>query len=306
MRKTQLVRDRLHRDAGKAGVSAGWVLVACLTAVLATAARSNTAAQSRLGCASRGISCAPRQSVHTRARRAGAAAVLGPDPVGPERRRVRDVPPSRFGYSDGLDLSIGANGAGLGHGEAFVAGHPPRLVKRNSQTVLNVAFNGLTADGGPALRRRRCSGICGCGASKRRRWSRSRRWRKCAATRLREDRAVAAAVVAAERHSRVPPTVCSRVRESSLRRAQGRPVNERNLGRALAAFQRTLVAVQYAVRPLHARRHGRAQPRAGSRHGAVPVGRLHQLPQRADVLGLRRARPCRAGQPEAARNRIQA
>ncbi|HKT81953.1 MAG TPA: cytochrome c peroxidase [Vicinamibacterales bacterium] len=51
-----------------------------------------------------------------------------------------------FGYSDGLDVSIGANGRGLGASRTFAAGHPSRFVKRNSQTVLNVAFNGLTAD----------------------------------------------------------------------------------------------------------------------------------------------------------------
>ena len=55
-----------------------------------------------------------------------------------------------FGYSDGLDLSVGANGIGLGAARAFAAGHPQRLVKRNSQTVLNVAFNGLTAGNDPA------------------------------------------------------------------------------------------------------------------------------------------------------------
>ena len=53
-----------------------------------------------------------------------------------------------FGYADGLDLSIGVNGVGLGAGRSFDAGHPQRLVKRNSQTVLNVAFNGLSAGSG--------------------------------------------------------------------------------------------------------------------------------------------------------------
>src|SRR6186997_509606 len=52
-----------------------------------------------------------------------------------------------FGYSDGLDLSIGANGIGLGPARSFVAGHAARPVKRNSQTILNVAFNGLTVGG---------------------------------------------------------------------------------------------------------------------------------------------------------------
>jgi len=39
-----------------------------------------------------------------------------------------------FGYSDGLALSIGANGVGLGPSRAFAAGHAAQPVKRNSQT----------------------------------------------------------------------------------------------------------------------------------------------------------------------------
>lgn len=49
-----------------------------------------------------------------------------------------------LGYADARDLSIGIDGAGLGSDRAFAPGHAGRLVKRNSQTVLNAAFNGLT------------------------------------------------------------------------------------------------------------------------------------------------------------------
>src|SRR5688572_32076458 len=52
-----------------------------------------------------------------------------------------------FGYSDGLDLSVGTGGVGLGAARAFAPGHPSRPVKRNSQTVLNAAFIGLGANG---------------------------------------------------------------------------------------------------------------------------------------------------------------
>jgi cytochrome c peroxidase len=51
-----------------------------------------------------------------------------------------------FGYSDALDLSIGTNGTGLGAARTTRPGQPARPVKRNSQTVLNTAFNGLTSD----------------------------------------------------------------------------------------------------------------------------------------------------------------
>jgi cytochrome c peroxidase len=50
------------------------------------------------------------------------------------------------GYSDGRDLPIGTGGRGIGPARAF-AGRDAPLVKRNSQTILNVAFNGIDAAG---------------------------------------------------------------------------------------------------------------------------------------------------------------
>ena len=52
-----------------------------------------------------------------------------------------------FGYAESLDLSIGTGGVGLGATRAFAPGHAVRLVKRNSPTVLNAAFNGITMSG---------------------------------------------------------------------------------------------------------------------------------------------------------------
>jgi cytochrome c peroxidase len=49
----------------------------------------------------------------------------------------------RFGYSDGADLPIGTGGHGMGRARQFVGDGPATLVKRNSPTVLNAAFNGL-------------------------------------------------------------------------------------------------------------------------------------------------------------------
>jgi cytochrome c peroxidase len=51
-----------------------------------------------------------------------------------------------FGYADGRDLSIGTGGRGLGPKRTFPDGAAP-LVKRNSQTILDVAFNGIEMDG---------------------------------------------------------------------------------------------------------------------------------------------------------------
>jgi cytochrome c peroxidase len=140
-----------------------------------------------------------------------------------------------FGYSDGLDLSIGANGVGLGPARSFVAGHAARPVKRNSQTVLNVAFNGLTAAGNASpggapmfwdlrVRSLEAQALEPLKAADEMRGSE-----------YPEDRALPAVV------SRL--TAIPEYRRLFARAfAEDAPVSERNLGRALAAFQRTLVA----------------------------------------------------------------
>ena len=139
-----------------------------------------------------------------------------------------------FGYTDGLDLSIGANGAGLGAERTFVPGHPTRLVKRNSPTVLNVAFNGLSADADPApsaapmfwdlrVRGLEAQALAPIKALEEMRGGS-----------YPEDRAIAAVV------SRL--NAIAEYRQLFARAfGQNKPVNEQNVGRALAAFERTLV-----------------------------------------------------------------
>lgn len=57
-----------------------------------------------------------------------------------------------FGFAESLDISIGANGRGTGSRRTFNSPNDIPFVKRNSQTVLNAAFNGatLTAAADPA------------------------------------------------------------------------------------------------------------------------------------------------------------
>jgi cytochrome c peroxidase len=47
------------------------------------------------------------------------------------------------GYAEFLDLSIGANGEGLGSKRAFKEPNEIPLMKRNSPTILNTAYNGI-------------------------------------------------------------------------------------------------------------------------------------------------------------------
>jgi len=51
------------------------------------------------------------------------------------------------GYVDALELSIGSNGQGLGASRHFRSPNNIPFVKRNAPTVLNAAFNGRAADG---------------------------------------------------------------------------------------------------------------------------------------------------------------
>lgn len=52
-----------------------------------------------------------------------------------------------FGFAESLEISIGVNGHGLGSKRAFRMPNDIPFVKRNSQTVLNAAFNGIRENG---------------------------------------------------------------------------------------------------------------------------------------------------------------
>lgn len=211
------------------------VLVGCLTTIMVTVSSSSTTAQARLSALPLEVP-APLDNPTT-PERVSLGRLLFWDPIlsGQNDVACATCHHPAFGYSDGLDLSIGANGVGLGAARAFAAGHPSRLVKRNSQTVLNVGFNGVTADAAAApaaapmfwdlrVRSLEAQAVEPLKALEEMRGGAST-----------ADSAVAAAV------SRL--TAISEYRQLFARAFGGTtPVNERNLGRALAAFQRTLVA----------------------------------------------------------------
>ena len=211
-------------------------LAAGLAAIVATAAASNTSAQARLA-ALPAEPTAPADNPTT-PERVALGRLLFWDPIlsGQKDVACATCHHPAFGYSDGLDLSIGANGAGLGPSRAFAAGHDSRLVKRNSQTILNVAFNGLTGGGdlvpadAPMFWDVRVRGLEAQALEPLKALEEMRGGAQP------EDRAVSAAV------SRLN-AIAEYRRLFALAFGGGTPVNDRNLGRALAAFQRTLVAV---------------------------------------------------------------
>ena len=142
-----------------------------------------------------------------------------------------------FGYADGRDLPIGVGGTGLAHARRFSSAGGRRLVKRNSQSLLNVAFNG---------------------------WTDARPFPPGAAPMFWDVRArglEAQALVPIENidemrgdgvtASRGVATAVSRLAANAeyaglFANAFGgsSPVSDENLGRALAAFQRTLITPQ--------------------------------------------------------------
>ena len=223
-----------RRQSGDAPLWPWLVVVGCVTTMLAAVGGASTTAQSRLSALPLEPH-APADNPGT-PERVALGRLLFWDPVlsGQKDVACATCHHPAFGYADGLDVSIGANGTGLGAGRTFAPGHPTRLVKRNSQTVLNVAFNGLSAGTDPApsaapmfwdlrVRSLEAQALAPIKALEEMRGGS-----------YTEDRAIAAVV------SRLSAIAEYR---QLFARAFGRnkPVNEQNLGRALAAFQRTLV-----------------------------------------------------------------
>jgi cytochrome c peroxidase len=71
------------------------------------------------------------------------------DPIlsGPKDVACASCHHPQLGYADARDVSVGVNGTGLGARRRFAAANTVPFVKRNSQTVLNVAFNGIDGSG---------------------------------------------------------------------------------------------------------------------------------------------------------------
>jgi cytochrome c peroxidase len=210
------------------GITAG------LIAVIASGSSSTTAARGRIGPLPSSVP-APSDNPTT-PDRVALGRMLFWDPILSGQKDVACATCHHpdFGYSDGLDLAIGANGVGLGAARAFIPGHQGRPVKRNSQTVLNVAFNGLTTDDEAAP------------STAPMFWD--LRVRSLEAQALEPLKAADEMRGAAYPEEHALATVVARLREIPeyqrlfARAFGGTPaVSERNLGRALAAFERTLV-----------------------------------------------------------------
>lgn len=230
-----VIRRRDRCRAGRAAVPALAALAAWLTAGFTGLTGPQMAAQSRLAALPAAAPAPPDNP--TTSERVALGRLLFWDPIlsGQKDVACATCHHPATGYADGIDLSIGVNGIGLGAGRSFAPGRPSPLVKRNSQTVLNVAFNGLT------------NGSDVVPAAAPMFWD--LRVQSLEAQALEPIKTLEEMRGDAYDEAAAVPAVVARLDAiPEYRRLFGRafggarPVTGENLGRALAAFQRTLVA----------------------------------------------------------------
>jgi cytochrome c peroxidase len=227
------LRQKLRCPAVTAIRAVRLLLSAALSAVIVMSAASSPSAQARLAALPAEIPSLADNPIAPE--RVALGRLLFWDPIlsGQKDVACATCHHPAFGYSDGRDLSIGTNGVGLGTQRTFAAGHS-RPVKRNSQTVLNVAFNGLTNDRPVTPARAPMFWDLRVHSLEAQALEPLKVLEEMRGDAVPEDRAVSVVV------SRLNAN--PEYRRLFARAFGGKqPVNEQNLGRALAAFQRTLV-----------------------------------------------------------------
>ena len=140
-----------------------------------------------------------------------------------------------FGYAENLDISIGVNGRGLGHKRAFIEPNRIPFTKRNAQGLLNVAFNGIDMKGAydpataPMFWDLRSKGLEDQSLHPIRQLEEMR------GTQIASDEVIEEVV---QRLKKIP-TYTKLFSEAFH---QPDAINETNLARALASFERSLLA----------------------------------------------------------------
>lgn len=187
------------------------------------------------------ISALPREATAAAAAYAPARVALGRllfwDPVlsGNSDVACATCHHPAFAYTDGRDLSLGTNALGLGPARHGAEGRTIAPVRRNSPTLLNVAFNGLTLD------------RVGDSASAPMFWDLRVRSLERQALEPMKAHDEMRGDAYSERDA-VTLVVTRLAANAEYRRlfaaafTDRSPVNAANLGRAIASFERTLVA----------------------------------------------------------------
>ncbi|GGM95842.1 cytochrome-c peroxidase [Dyadobacter beijingensis] len=141
-----------------------------------------------------------------------------------------------FNYAEFLETSIGVNGIGRGQGRRFTDPNDMPFVKRNSQSVLNTAFNGLRNDepydptAAPMFWDMRAKGL------EQQALEPIRTLEEMRGNGFHENNILGEVV---DRLTKIP---AYRQLFSKAFPGDASPVSQRNLSYALAAYERTLVA----------------------------------------------------------------
>ena len=179
---------------------------------------------------------------------------------------MRHVPSPRLRLRRTLDVSIGVNGVGLGADRRFAPANTIPFVKRNSQTILNIAFNGIDQSGhydpatAPMFWDLRVVSLEAQALEPIKSFEEMR------GDAYGESDALDEVVARGWRGS---PSIA---RSSRTAFGGAEPVTADNLGKALAAFQRSARRHQLALRSLHARRPQRDDERTDQGHGDASIG----------------------------------
>ena len=184
-----------------------------------------------------------------------------------------------FAYADGRDLSRGTHAVGLGPARRDASNGRIPIVKRNAPTVLNTAFNGLDE----SRRRRRNDGVTTLASVNPARapmlWD----------SRIRSLEAQALEPIKAREEMRGDAYSETAAVDTVVARLQANPeyvalfksvfgtstaIDARQLGEAIAAFERGLVAMNSPFDSISCRRRQRPLRPATARDGGVRRGRL--------------------------------
>ena len=141
----------------------------------------------------------------------------------------------RFGYAENLDVSIGVSGVGLGSERQFTLGGSIPFVKRNSQPILNTAFNGMDEAGRYDPSRAPMFWDLRATSLEAQALEPVKTFEEMRGDAYPEDRAVASVVARLQGIAEYRSLFAAAFREDPA-------VNAANLGKALASFQRSLVA----------------------------------------------------------------
>lgn len=141
-----------------------------------------------------------------------------------------------FNYAEFLETSIGVNGVGSGSKRQFVQPNTIPFVKRNSQSVLNVAFNGIRnhepyhAESAPMFWDLRAKGL------EEQALEPIKTLEEMRGSKYPEDQIVD------EILSRIKKIPEYYKRFSTVFKTDPEPINSVNLARAIATYERTLIA----------------------------------------------------------------